>query len=294
MTKPESGDRCTGSPADTPSEVETRPLHLATAGQGEPLATPYQGHGTASVKTSALPDLSLLPPTPSTPGAERPVVVPGYEILGELGRGGMGVVYKARQRGLNRLAALKMILAGGHAGAQDLARFQTEGEAIARLQHPNIVQIYEVGQYGGIPFLSLEYLEGGSLKARLGGTPLSPRQAAELVQTLARAVHAAHQRGIIHRDLKPGNVLLAGGSDTPLAQCTPKITDFGLAKQLDGASARTESGAVLGTAGYMAPEQAEGKSKDAGPATDVYALGALLYELLTGRPPFRGLTTEWH
>ncbi len=290
-TELESGDHRTGSPVDTPSEVETRPQHQATAGKGEPLVTPHEGHGTASAESTELPGLPLLPTAPSTPGAERLVVVPGYEILGELGRGGMGVVYKARQRGLNRLVALKMILAGGHAGAQDLARLQTEGEAIARLQHPNIVQIYEVGQYGGIPFLSLEYLEGGSLKARLGGAPLPPRQAAELVQTLARAVHAAHQRGIIHRDLKPGNVLLAGGKDTPLAQCTPKITDFGLAKRLDGASARTESGAVLGTAGYMAPEQAEGKSKDAGPATDVYALGALLYELLTGRPPFRGLTS---
>jgi|SRR5579884_284842 len=287
-TEAESGDRRTGPPVENPSEVQTRPQHPATAGPREPLVTPYHGHGTTSLESSRLPGL---PPALPTPGNDQLVVVPGYEILGELGRGGMGVVYKARQRGLNRLVALKMILAGGHAAPQDLARFQTEGEAIARLQHPNIVQIYEVGQYGGIPFLSLEYLEGGSLKARLGGTPLPPRQAAELVLTLARAVHAAHQRGIIHRDLKPGNVLLVQGSDTPLEQCTPKITDFGLAKQLDDASTRTESGAVLGTAGYMAPEQAEGKSKDAGPATDVYALGALLYELLTGRPPFRGLTS---
>jgi WD40 repeat protein len=206
--------------------------------------------------------------------------VPGYEILGELGRGGMGVVYKAQQLGLKRLVALKMILAGAHAGADSLERFRREAEAIARLQHPNIVQVHEVGEHNGLPFFSLELCEGGSLAAKLKGTPLPAREAAQLVVTLAGAVGAAHQRGVIHRDLKPGNVLLT-------ADGTPKITDFGLAKKLDEAAGQTQSGAILGTPSYMAPEQAGGKMKEIGPATDVYALGAILYELLTGRPPFK-------
>jgi serine/threonine-protein kinase len=209
--------------------------------------------------------------------------VPGYEILGELGRGGMGVVYKAQQLGLKRMVALKMILAGAHAGADSLARFRREAEAIARLQHPNIVQVHEVGEHNGLPFFSLELAEGGSLAGKLSGTPLPAREAARLVETLARAMHAAHQRGIIHRDLKPANVLLT-------ANGTPKITDFGLAKKLESATGQTQSGAVLGTPSYMAPEQADGKSKAVGPTADVYALGAILYELLAGRPPFRAQT----
>jgi WD40 repeat protein/tRNA A-37 threonylcarbamoyl transferase component Bud32 len=209
--------------------------------------------------------------------------VPGYELLGELGRGGMGVVYKARQVKLNRLVALKMILSGGHAGAADLARFKTEAEAIARLQHPNVVQIHEVGEHNGLPFFSLEFCAGGSLENKLRGTPLPPPEAAALVETLARAVHAAHQASVIHRDLKPANVLL-------LEDGTPKVSDFGLAKKLDDASGQTQSGAVMGTPSYMAPEQASGRSKEIGPAADVYALGAILYECLTGRPPFKAAT----
>jgi WD40 repeat protein/tRNA A-37 threonylcarbamoyl transferase component Bud32 len=208
--------------------------------------------------------------------------VPGYEILEELGRGGMGVVYKARQTKLNRLVALKMILASGHAGEAELARFRTEAEAIARLQHPNIVQVYEVGEHDGRPFFSLEFCPGGSLDRKLAGTPLPPQQAAQLVETLARAMQAAHEANVIHRDLKPANVLLA-------ADGSPKITDFGLAKKLDDAG-QTQSGAVLGTPSYMAPEQAGGKARELGPAADVYALGAILYELLTGRPPFKAAT----
>jgi WD40 repeat protein len=192
----------------------------------------------------------------------------------------MGVVYKARQVRLNRLVALKMILVAEHAGPQELARFQTEAEAVARLQHPNIIQIYEVGEQDGRPFFSLEFAEGGSLAGKLDGTPLPARQAAHLVETLARAIHAAHQRGIIHRDLKPANVLLT-------ADGTPKITDFGLAKKLEDSAGQTASGAILGTPSYMAPEQAGGKRQEVGPAADVYALGAILYELLTGRPPFK-------
>jgi WD40 repeat protein len=208
--------------------------------------------------------------------------VAGYEILSTLGRGGMGVVYQARQTKLNRLVALKMILAGGHAGEADLARFATEAEAIARLQHPNIVQVYEVGAHEGRPFFSLEFCAGGSLDRKLGGTPLPPVEAARLVETLARAMHAAHQANVIHRDLKPANVLL-------LEDGTPKITDFGLAKKLDEVG-QTQSGAIMGTPSYMAPEQAGGPSKQMGPAVDVYALGAILYECLTGRPPFKAAT----
>jgi formylglycine-generating enzyme required for sulfatase activity len=208
--------------------------------------------------------------------------VPGYEIVRELGRGGMGAVYQARQTKLNRPVALKMILAGGHAGAADLARFQTEAEAIARLRHPNIVQVYEVGEHEGKPFFSLEFCPGGSLEKRLGGTPLPPKEAASLVETLARAMQAAHEQKVIHRDLKPANVLLAEDG-------TPKVTDFGLAKKLDEAG-QTQSGAIVGTPSYMAPEQAGGKSGEVGPLADVYALGAILYECLTGRPPFKGPT----
>jgi WD40 repeat protein len=234
------------------------------------------------------------------PGAPLPAV-PGYELLRELGRGGMGVVYSAWQSGLNRSVALKMVLAGARAGAEELARFRTEAEAVARLQHPNIVQVYEVGEADHCPYLALEYVDGGSLAQRLGGTPLPAPQAARLVEVLARAIQAAHQKGVVHRDLTPGNVLLAVGQafhpDSSEAvrleslTYVPKVTDFGLAKLLvGGGPTLTHSGAVLGTPSYMAPEQAVGKVKEAGPATDVYALGAILYECLTGRPPFKAET----
>jgi WD40 repeat protein/tetratricopeptide (TPR) repeat protein len=179
---------------------------------------------------------------------------------------------------LGRVVALKMILHAGHAGADERRRFQAEAEAVARLQHPHVVQVFEVGEHRGLPFFSLEYCPGGSLADQLDGTPRQPREAAALVRTLAGAVQAAHDKGIVHRDLKPGNVLLAEDG-------TPKVTDFGLAKRLD-TRGQTQTGAVVGTPSYMAPEQAGGK-KDVGPAADVYALGAILYELLTGRPPFK-------
>jgi serine/threonine-protein kinase len=210
------------------------------------------------------------------------ICIPGYEVLDTLGRGGMGVVYRARQTKLGRVVALKMILTGAHAAEADLARFRTEAVAIARLQHPNIVQIFEVGEHGGLPFLSLEFCPGGGLDSKLKG-PLPPQQAGELVRTLAGAVQAAHQAGIIHRDLKPANILF-------LADGTPKITDFGLAKKIEGGDGLTQTGAILGTPSYMAPEQAGGDSRRVTTLVDVYALGAILYECLTGRPPFRAAT----
>ena len=209
--------------------------------------------------------------------------VPGFDIFGELGRGGMGVVYKARQLRLNRIVALKMILAGGHSGAEGVERFRAEAESVARLQHPNIVQVFEVGEHAGLPFIALEFVEGGALDRTLDGTPWAPLRAARLVETLARAVHEAHRRGVVHRDLKPANILLT-------ADGTPKVTDFGLAKRLDVEGGQTQSGAIMGTPSYMAPEQAGHKAGVIGPATDVYALGAIFYELLTGRPPFKAST----
>jgi formylglycine-generating enzyme required for sulfatase activity/predicted Ser/Thr protein kinase len=218
---------------------------------------------------------------PTMPPEELPLPqVPGYEVKALLGRGGMGVVYKARQVGLDRFVALKMIRYAEDAGPEEQARFRAEARANARLLHPGIVQIHEVGECQGRAYFALEYCPGGSLDKQLDGTPWEAKRAARLVEKLAEAAAAAHRAGIVHRDLKPGNVLLA-------ADGTPKVTDFGLARGLD-ASGRTRTGAILGTPAYMAPEQSQGKQ--AGPATDVWALGVILYELLTGRPPFKAVT----
>ncbi len=210
--------------------------------------------------------------------------IPGYLILAELGHGAMGVVYKAKHLQLKRFVAIKMVLSGAQASADELVRFRAEAEAVARLQHPNIVQIHEIGDHEGRPFFSLEFVEGGTLGRKLKGDPQPPRLAAELIETLARAMQAAHERGIVHRDLKPGNVLMTKDG-------VPKVADFGLAKQLDDDQVQTRTGVIMGTPAYMAPEQASGRTRDIGPSSDVYALGVILYEMLTGRPPFKGETT---
>ncbi len=261
------------------------------------------GPGATSTETGSGPAAGPAAPAP------MPRRIAGYEVLEELGRGGMSVVYKARQARPRRLVALKMILAGAHASAERRARFFAEAEAIARLRHPNIVQIYEAGEQDGLPFLALELVTGGTLAQRLGGRPLSPQSSAALVETLAQAVHHAHVQGVVHRDLKPANILLQRNRSADYADYAdkkawrsssslesgesvdeffPKITDFGLAK-LERPEL-TATGAVLGTPSYMAPEQAAGENLAVGPAADIHALGAILYDLLTGRPPFQGAT----
>ncbi|HKB35990.1 MAG TPA: serine/threonine-protein kinase [Gemmataceae bacterium] len=273
-----------GSSPSQPQKTDAKPpeSHLAEtlAPPTSPNAASPISLGPSTVGSETLPTDSLPEGFPLAPASG----VPGYEILAELGRGGMGVVYKARQVGLDRFVALKMIRSAEYAAHQEVVRFKAEAEAVAKLQHPNIVQVHEVGDHNGLPFFSLEFCPGGSLDKKLAAARLPPEEAARLGECLARAMHYAHQRGIVHRDLKPANVLLAEDG-------VPKIADFGLAKRLEGGTGQTVSGTVLGTPSYMAPEQARGKSKQIGPAADVYALGAILYELLTGRPPFRGETS---
>jgi serine/threonine-protein kinase len=261
-----------------PAAADIRPLAFAPATVAP--QQPQEATGPHANTGEAPPTRLDVAASRDTPGPL--VCVPGYQVQGVLGKGGMGIVYKAEQTKLRRLVALKMILHAEYAGVDERRRFQAEAEAVAQLQHPNVVQVHEVGEHNGLPYFSLEFCSGGSLEKQLDGTPWEPKRAAALVQTLAQAMHAAHQAGLVHRDLKPGNVLLT-------ADGTPKITDFGLVKRLD-VQGNTQTGAVVGTPSYVAPEQACGKHKEVGPAADVYALGAILYELLTGRPPFQAAT----
>jgi eukaryotic-like serine/threonine-protein kinase len=274
------GDTETGAAGLSQDDTLVPATAATTAG------TPAHGPGddTASFSLDPQfdsPESTLLPGRAQ--GADEIPQIAGYEILGVLGAGGMGIVYKARQPRLDRFVALKMILRGSRAASEDLARFEAEAQAVAAIEHPNIVRIFEIGEHNGLPYFSLEYLAGGSLARKIAGKPQPVPEATRITEVLARAMHVAHQHGVIHRDLKPANVLIA-------ADGTLKISDFGLAKRLESDSGQTKSGSILGTPSYMAPEQAKGDSKLVGPAADQYALGAILYELLTGRPPFQGTT----
>jgi eukaryotic-like serine/threonine-protein kinase len=274
-----SGDdtSLTGDSPDSPRIDEYSPNH----------SDDQSPTGKFPVANKAPDDTAVGQRQPPAPPSGTPTI-PGYDIVGELGRGGMGIVYKAWHVKSKQFVALKMITPGSETNESLLRRFKTEADAVARLSHPNIVKVYEVGESQGWPYFSIEFCGGGSLAKKLSGIPMLPAAAAELIQKLAHAIAAAHAKQIVHRDLKPANILLT-------ADGIPKIGDFGLAKKLDPPGQLkgdlTRANVVMGTPSYMPPEQAGGKARTLGPSADVYALGAILYECLTGRPPFRGAST---
>src|SRR6516225_3297947 len=266
------------------ADLEALSQHLESCSGCEAFLDSLDGRTDSAIAALRYPgsarDLGRIHALTAPRAAAALPAVAGYEVLGYLGEGGMGVVYRARQVALDRLVALKLLRGGS---SKRLARFRAEALADARLQHPHVVQIFEIGEHQGQPYLALELLEGGSLDAKIAGKPQAPQGAAVLVQVLARAIQYAHSRGIVHRDLKPSNVLLT-------AEGTAKIADFGLAKFLEATEGQTQEGDLVGTPRYMAPEQTSGAPEAVGPAADIYSLGVILYELLTGRAPLQAPT----
>ena len=296
--RPDSGPAAAPEPQTRPSPSTI--AETPTVAPAPPPTTPIPGEQPSSVHVEATVPPSTGPRSPhdqptaavlrqdpsSTPGASEPTRIRyfgDYEIIREIARGGMGVVFEARQVSLNRTVALKMILAGQLANDTDVRRFHTEAEAAANLDHPGIVPIFEVGQHEGQHYFSMGFVEGQSLSQRLADGPLPVREAADLIRRVSDAIQYAHERGVIHRDLKPANILLDQNGN-------PRVTDFGLAKKVQGDSGLTGSGQIMGTPSYMPPEQAGAKRGEVGPAADVYALGGTLYALVTGRPPFQAAT----
>ncbi|MFI5459079.1 MAG: protein kinase [Isosphaerales bacterium] len=277
----DSIDRGTARPPPAIDECATVPPGDATLARSQ---SPHDLPTAAGLAQSTSAALGAgLPTPPHQPEPTRIRYFGDYELVHEIARGGMGVVYRARQLSLNRPVALKMILAGQLASDTEVRRFYTEAEAAANLDHPGIVPIYEVGQHEGQHFFSMGFVEGQSLSQRLADGPLPAREAAELIRRVSEAIEYAHQHGVIHRDLKPANILLDRNGN-------PRVTDFGLAKKVQGDSGLTGSGQIMGTPSYMPPEQAGGPRGEVGPPADVYALGATLYALVTGRPPFQAAT----